>query len=433
MVREMVTILRLALLLALPVAMIQPVEGADARVRAVLVGASDFAAPDLRRFSLPGAARDAERMAAALRPFDIPASDMTVLTGRGATVAAIRSALDELARHSESGDRAIIFLSGHGTQAPVTADDGFEPDGLDEWFLASDAGHWDNQSKSLPGALKDDEIGLRVRAMRAAGVDVWIMVDSCTGGALFRGARATPKSIGASTLGIVLSSPNRGAIDMSGFVDAGLVGGGRLVAFAAAGPGQIAWDDGDGGRFTTALATALADRPSSFAVLAARTGPIAIPWTAGDLSAPFLFDGKSPDLIGLIRDLPPLPFVTRLSVDDTGVCKKRSSGGDRKSPDTRETITLDHCDHVRVDFGEPATPLRLEAWYRDASGSYASLAPPAGLLVVPGRWANVGFTFVTRDPVSGQPLPGGEELLILIARDESGAAIAADVMRFRAR
>jgi hypothetical protein len=432
MVREMVTIFRLALLLALPMAITQPIERADARVRAVLVGASEFSEPDLRRFSLPGAARDAERMAAALRRFDIAASDMTVLTGRGATVAAIRSALDDLARRSEGGDRAIIFLSGHGTQAPVAADDGLEPDGLDEWFLASDAGHWDHRSKSLPGGLKDDEIGLRVRAMRAAGVDIWIMIDSCTGGALFRGARAVPKSIDASTLGIVLPPPNRGAIDTSGFVDAGIGGGGRLVAFAAAAPGQVAWDDGEGGRFTTALATALTDRPSSFASLAARSGPVAIPWTAGDLSAPFLFDGQSPDLIALIRDLPPLPFATNLSVDDAGACKRRNGGKNKKSPDTSRPITLDHCDHVRVDFGEPAMPLRLEAWYRDASGSYASLAPPAGLLVVPGRWANVGFTFVTRDPASGRPLPGGEELLILIARDEAGAAIAADLMRFRA-
>ncbi|WP_165324441.1 caspase family protein [Rhizorhabdus phycosphaerae] len=433
MMREMVTIFRLALLLALPVAMTQPIERADARVRAVLVGASDFAEPELRRFSLPGAARDAERMADALRPFEISAGDMTVLTGRAATADAIRAALDALARRSTRGDRAIIFLSGHGTQAPVSTDDGLEPDGLDEWFLASDAGRWDTRSQSLPGGLKDDEIGLRVRAMRADGVDVWIMIDSCTGGGLFRGSRATPKSIDASILGIVLPPPNRGAIDTSGFVDAGLAGGGRLVAFAAAAPGQIAWDYGDGGRFTTALAAALTDRPSSFAALAARSGPVAIPWTAGDLSAPFLFDGQSPDLLGLIRGLPPLPFATRLSIDDAGACKKRSSGSDRRSPDASTTITLGHCDHVRVDFGEPVTPLRLEAWYRDASGSYASLSPPAGLLVVPGRWANVGFTFVTHDPVSGSPLPRGEEVLILLVRDGSGAAIAGDLMRFQAK
>ena len=38
-------------------------------------------------------------------------------------------------------------------------------------------------------------------------------------------------------------------------------------------------------------------------------------WTAGDLSAPILFEGRSPDLIELARSLPPLPFETRLSIE----------------------------------------------------------------------------------------------------------------------
>lgn len=429
----MIRIAPLLALVALPLAIGQLAGRAEARIRAVFVGASEFDEASLQRFALPGAARDAQRMADALAAYELAPADRRLLTGRAATADAIRAALDDLARRSTSGDRAIIYLSGHGTQAPTSTDDGLEPDGLDEWFLAADAGRWNRATQALPGAIKDDEIGHHVRAMRAAGVDVWVLIDSCTGGGLLRGTQATPKSLAGSLLGIAEIAPSRGAADTSGFVDAGLAGGGRLVMFAAAGPGQVAWDDGDGGRFTKAIASALEERPASFAALAAKGGASAIPWTTGELSAPLLFDGRSPDLIELAQGLPPLPFDTQLSIDDRGACKNRGRVTGRLPIDAGRTVALDHCDHVRVDFGEPDAPLRLEAWYRDAGGSYSGLAPPAGLSLLPGRWANVGFTFVTRDPVSGRPLPAGEEQLILIARDVAGTATAGTILRFRSR
>ncbi|MGC6331654.1 caspase family protein [Rhizorhabdus sp. FW153] len=429
----MIRIAPLLALVAVPLAIGLSAGRAEARIRAVLVGASEFEETSLQRFALPGAAHDAHRMADALTGYDLDAGDLRLLTGRAATADAIRAALDDLARQSTSGDRAILFLSGHGAQAPTSADDGLEPDGLDEWFLAADAGPWDPASKTLAGAIKDDEIGRRVRAMRAAGVDIWVLIDSCAGGGLLRGSQATAKSIAGALLGIAQVAPSRGAADASGFVDAGLAGGGRLVVFAAAGPGQVAWDDGDGGRFTKALAAALQTRPDSFAALAAKGGAAAIPWTTGELSAPVLFDGRSPDLIEIALGLPPLPFATRLSIDDRGACAKKGRVTGPLRIDAGRTVTLDHCDHVRVDFGEPGVPLRLEAWYRDAGGGYSGLAPPAGLALLPGRWANVGFTFVTRDPVSQRPLPMGEEQLILIARDEAGIATAATILHFRGK
>jgi len=430
--------MRSRLLLSALLATVPATSPATATTRAVLVGVSRFADPHLTAYDLPGAARDADRMAGALAALGVDRTAMTILTGAEARLAAIRDALDTLATTSQTGDRAVIFLSGHGTQAPARHADPIEPDGLDELFLAADAGLWDAHDRTVPGALADDEIGRRIGELRARGVDVWLVIDSCTSGGLLRGSRRA-KSIAPDRLGIPDRAPLRGAIDASGFVDGGLAGGGRLVAFAAAGSGAIAWDDGDGGAFTTALARAMApDTPASFAALAADTsrspraggtlGPI---WTAGDLSAPLLFDGRSPNLVDFARSLPPLPFRTSLSVDRAGACSPAPAPA--RTPDTDGDVTqLRHCDHVRVDLAEPSRPLRVEAWYRDAAGGYTSIAPPLGLVITPGRWANVGFTFVTRDPATGRPLPQGEEQLVLIARDEAGRAVGANLFRFRA-
>ncbi|ATE64321.1 caspase family protein [Rhizorhabdus dicambivorans] len=421
-----------------------PATPAAATVRAVLVGASSFSDPGLAAFTLPGAARDAERMADALAGLGVEREAMTLLTGREATLSAIRAALDRLAEASRTGDRAVIFLSGHGSQAPARPGDLLEPDGRDEIFLAADAGRWDPRSRSLPGALADDEIGRRIGELRARGTDVWVVIDSCTGGGLLRGAAGRAKTIAPERLGIPAGAPLRGAIDASGFVDGGLAGGGRLVAFAAAGPGGIAWDDGDGdgggGAFTRALTGAIAARPpASFAALAASTsagrragGTLGAFWTAGDLAAPLLFSGRSPDLLDLARALPPLPFATRTEIDRAGACRAEAWEEGRRDTAGDGATLLRHCDHVRVDIGEPGQPLRIEAWYRDAVGGYTSLAPPLGLVAAPGRWANIGFTFVTHDPGTGRPLPQGDEYLVLIARDATGTAIGAALLRFRA-
>lgn len=421
------------------VALVVPSVSATATPRAVIVGASEFIDPRLAGFALPGATRDADKMRATLSALGIRADDMVVLTGRDATLGTIRAALNRLADASQAGDRAVIFLSGHGTQAPARAGDMLEPDGKDELFLAADAGRWNGSSFSLPGALTDDEIGRRVGELRARGVDVWMVIDSCTGGGLLRSG-AKVKSIPPLRLGIPVTAPMRGAVDASGFIDGGLAGGGRLVAFAAAGADGVAWDDGDGGAFTTALTQASTPQPSSFAALAARTskapragGTLGNFWTAGDLSAPILFAGRSPDLLELARSLPPLPFEARLSIDQAGACPGQHRSATDRPVATSDGVTkLRHCDHVRVDMVEPAAPFRVEAWYRDAGGGYTSLVPPLGLIVAPGRWANIGFTFVTRDPATGRHLPQGEEALVLIARDVAGTAIGASLLRFAA-
>ncbi|ARR55497.1 hypothetical protein HY78_19655 [Rhizorhabdus wittichii DC-6] len=73
---------------------------AAAETRAVLVGVSHFSDPRLAAFALPGAARDVERMAGALATLGVDRAALTMLTGDGATLAAIRAALDRLAAAS---------------------------------------------------------------------------------------------------------------------------------------------------------------------------------------------------------------------------------------------------------------------------------------------------------------------------------------------
>jgi len=82
--------MRLLLLLIGLIAL--PAGPAGATARAVLVGVSTFADPALRAFALPGAARDATRMADGLAALGIDRAAMTILTGPAATLPAIRAA-----------------------------------------------------------------------------------------------------------------------------------------------------------------------------------------------------------------------------------------------------------------------------------------------------------------------------------------------------
>ncbi len=93
--------------------------GATARVasatRAVVVGISDYqdpAIPDLRF-----ADRDAQAFAAWLQSAaggSLPPENIKLLTNKAATTGAIASAMDWLIAEGKTGDRAIIYFSGHG-------------------------------------------------------------------------------------------------------------------------------------------------------------------------------------------------------------------------------------------------------------------------------------------------------------------------------
>ncbi|MFQ5844131.1 MAG: caspase family protein, partial [Planctomycetota bacterium] len=93
--------------------------------------------------------------------------------------------LDRLAKAVKRGDRVLIHMAGHGSQAPDTSGD--ELDALDEIFLPADVAGWDRQAGKVAGSITDDVLGAKVRAIRDAGAMVWLLMDCCHSGTMVRG------------------------------------------------------------------------------------------------------------------------------------------------------------------------------------------------------------------------------------------------------
>ncbi|MHC4960463.1 MAG: caspase family protein, partial [Planctomycetota bacterium] len=117
---------------------------------------------------------------------------ITELVGDAPTRKNILAQLDRLARDAKRGDRVIVLLAGHGSQMPDQSGD--EPDGLDEIFLPCDVKRWNRTKGAVENAITDDEIAQRVRAIRDAGADVWLLMDCCHTGTMVRGAEAYERS-----------------------------------------------------------------------------------------------------------------------------------------------------------------------------------------------------------------------------------------------
>jgi hypothetical protein len=141
----------------------------------------------------------------------VPRAHLTVLADRVPhgdglpTRAAIMTALEELGRRAQSGDFAFIYLAGHGSQQPQGGANWSKSDGMSEIFLPRDVGRWDEATGVVRGAIADIEVARVVGALRARGVFVWVVVDSCHSASLAR-AVARPhvriRSISADQLGV---------------------------------------------------------------------------------------------------------------------------------------------------------------------------------------------------------------------------------------
>ena len=223
---------------------------------AILIGAADY--PNLdERFWLNGPGNDVALVENYLKsnpaaPFE--ADKMMVLADRvpGAlppTLENIRAAFADLADRVAPGDFVYLHFAGHGSQAPST-DPTSELDGLDELFLPSDIGVWDDGVGRVKNALVDDEIGAMIDRLRAKDATVWAVFDSCHSGTVTRGAptggddvrmrKITPASLGIpqARLDEVEPPVSRGLPPRdrpSEMIDSGATAsGGSLVAFYAA-------------------------------------------------------------------------------------------------------------------------------------------------------------------------------------------------------
>jgi hypothetical protein len=188
------------LLLAAPSA--APSALAQGTRRALLIGCGEYpllAAADPERYAeevqLAGPSGDVALMGEVLvEVLDFERANVRTLVGwpddeaLRPTRARILDELAHLARVSAPGDFVVVHFSGHGTQQPARERDTLvEPDGLDEVLLPADVAPYDPARGAIPGAIRDDELGASLAAIRDAGAEVWLVVDACHSGSLLRG------------------------------------------------------------------------------------------------------------------------------------------------------------------------------------------------------------------------------------------------------
>jgi hypothetical protein len=163
---------------------------------ALLVGCSDY--EFLPGRNLRGPKNDVRQFADTLKTrFGFAPNHIRQLVGKPAdpklcpTRENILRELDELAKVATPGTQIVIAFSGHGTRVPLPeGQDPFdpknpEPDGYDEAFVAADAKQVNGEMQNL---ILDNELGVKLQAMRDKGARVWALFDCCHSGSLSRAA-----------------------------------------------------------------------------------------------------------------------------------------------------------------------------------------------------------------------------------------------------
>lgn len=164
---------------------------------ALIVGASHYKNLD-ERMQLDGPRYDAEmisryltnKKSALFHKENIQVLADGVQGAQSATKSAIQQGMSNIAQKAVEGDFVYLHFSGHGSQQPAKPGDSTETDGLDELFLPSDIGKWDDAVGTVENALIDDEIGAMIGNIRKKGAFVWVVFDSCHSGTVTRGAPA---------------------------------------------------------------------------------------------------------------------------------------------------------------------------------------------------------------------------------------------------
>ncbi len=190
----------------------------------VIVGVGQYQHLD-SSLALEGPPNDVPLLLNWLARQQVPRSHLTVLADRVPhtdglpTRAAIIAALAALPDRMHPGDLAFLYFAGHGSQQPQGDRDWTKADGLDETFLPRDVGRWDGAHGRVEGAIVGSEFGHAIDALRARGIFVWVVFDSCHSATGAR-ARADPeiraRSVAPETLGvpgIAHPGPGRTAVE----------------------------------------------------------------------------------------------------------------------------------------------------------------------------------------------------------------------------
>ncbi len=233
-----------------------------AEVSAILIGVSDYEDNSVIT-DLKGPKNDIALLRDILGGRGV--SEITILAdgvtdAQRPTRAAILQAFADKAQNVGDGDFVYVHFSGHGTQQKDL--NGDETDGLDEVLLPADATAADPKTGLIRNALVDDEIGAAVDRIRAAGANVWLVLDSCHSGSGLRaiGGEFADRFVDPVALGADISvAPMRGEPETE--TDLPTHAGG-VMAFYAAQSSELAREVrlADGayyGLFTSKLAARL--------------------------------------------------------------------------------------------------------------------------------------------------------------------------------
>jgi hypothetical protein len=235
------------LILALPlVSALASAETPGDRWWGIVVGVGEYQQLD-PALSLDGPPNDVPLVLTWLRRQGVPRRHLTVLADQVPsadglpTRAAILGALAALPDRMRAGDIAFLYFAGHGSQQPQGGREWSKADGFDEIFLPRDVGRWDARSGHVEGAIVDYEIGASVAALRARGIFVWLVFDSCHSATIARTLMVPHvrlRAVPPTQLGIPAASLSHSTLADSSAVRLvkarGSEGPGGYVAFYAA-------------------------------------------------------------------------------------------------------------------------------------------------------------------------------------------------------
>jgi hypothetical protein len=130
--------------------------------------------------------------------YQFPRDNVVILSeasGKRPTRAHIEEEFHRLADRARPGDKVVILLAGHGCREPDTRPDDpehFNTDGKEAIFLPCDAGardDFDPKTGTLRNAIPDYQFREWLRAIRAKGASIWVIVDACHSAGLARDDR----------------------------------------------------------------------------------------------------------------------------------------------------------------------------------------------------------------------------------------------------
>jgi len=172
-----------------------PVSAED---RALLVGVSDFLDPRIN--DLPGIELDLEIMTEVAETLDFAPDRTRILFNDDATTANVeREIRSWLIKGTGPGDRALLYVSTHGTRVPDV--NGDESDGADEVLLMRDSRvvRRGDLPPTIEPVLLDDHINTLLDEMRDR--QVLVLVDACHSGTVTKGLHLGTETLRTRSLG----------------------------------------------------------------------------------------------------------------------------------------------------------------------------------------------------------------------------------------